>query len=214
MTYAADGIAEQQRALVDQQLAAMRAGNPPAHFVSLGRLLQWLRDEVDDPLQLKLLDAACASGYYYEIIQHYVGEWIDYVGVDFNRGMVAMAQRLYPGLPILQGDVCNLHMLSDDSFDIVLSGATIMHIEDWPVAVTELARVADRWLILHRTWIFDQPTQVDRRDAYGQIVPYITFNRTELHDLLGALGFIALRTVDSGEQSPFWDNETILFERA
>jgi len=214
--YAEPDIAGKQRALVDQQLTAMWEGHPPAHFASLGELLQWLYDVLGDPSCLTLLDAACATAYYADIIQHYVGDWIEYYGIDFNPGMVAMVQRPYPWLHVVQGDVCNMDMFSDRTFDIVLSGATIMHIEDWHSAVRELTRVSHRWLILHRTWILtdtETPTRVEMRDAYGHLVPYITFNEQELMTLVRECGFELQRIVPSGETSPSWGNFTYLFER-
>lgn len=216
MAYDAPDIAKKQRALVDQQLAAMHAGNSPRHFASLGELLQWLYDVLGDPSRLTLLDAACATAYYADIIQHYVGDWIEYYGIDFNPGMVAMAQALYPGLPIVQGNVCDMDMFSDGAFDIVLSGATIGHIEDWHSAVRELARVSRQWLILHRTWILfdtETPTRVEMRDAYGHLVPYITFNERELMTLVHECGFEMQRVVPSGEVSSVCDHWTYLFER-
>jgi len=215
-SYAKPDIAGKQRDLVDQQLEAMRRGHAPPHFASLGELLQWLYDVVGDPSCLTLLDAACATAYYSDIIHYYVGEWIEYYGVDFNPGMVSMAQVLYPGLPIVQGNVCDMDMFSDRAFDIVLSGATIMHIEDWHTAVRELARVSRQWLILHRTWILpnvEEPTRVEMRDAYGHLVPYITFNEQELVTLVRECGFEMQRVVPSGETSPGWGNWTYLFER-
>ena len=214
--YTEPDIAGKQRVLVDQQLAAMREGCSPPHFASLGKLLQWLYDVLGDPSCLTLLDAACATAYYADIIQHYVGDWIEYYGIDFNPGMVTMAQNLYPGLPIVQGDVCDMDMFNDQAFDIVLSGATIMHIDDWHSAVRELARVSRQWLILHRTWILpdtDTPTQVDKRDAYGHLVSYITFNERELITLIQECGFEIQRTVPSGETSLHHGNVTYLFER-
>ena len=214
--YTAPDIAEKQRALVDKQLHAMLEGTAPPHFASLGELLQWLYDLLGDPSCLTLLDAACASAYYSDIIQHYVGDWIEYYGIDFNPGMVAMAHGLYPGLPIVQGDVCDMDMFSDRAFDIVLSGATIMHIENWHAAVRELGRVANQWLILHRTWILldvSAPTRVDKRDAYGHIVPYITFNEPELLQLVQSCGLEVQRVVPSGETSSNRINATYLFER-
>jgi len=215
-SYAEPDIAGKQRELVDQQLAAMWEGHPPAHFASLGELLQWLYDVLGDPSCLTLLDAACATAYYADIIQHYVGDWIEYYGIDFNPGMVAMAQALYPGLPVVQGDVCDMDMFSDQAFDIVLSGATIMHIDDWHSAVRELARVSRQWLILHRTWILTDtkmPTQMEMRDAYGHLVPYTTFNEQELMTLVRECGFEMQRVVPSGETSSSRDNWTYLFER-
>jgi len=214
MAYDAPDIAGKQRRLVDQQLAAMRAHDPPPHFDSLGKLLQRLQCHVAG--HASLLDAACASAYYFEVIQYYVGDWIQYHGIDFNPGMVAMTQARYPGLLIVQGNVCDMDMFNDRVFDIVLSGATIGHIEDWHSAVRELARVSRQWLILHRTWILpdvETPTRVEMRDAYGHLVPYITFNERELMTLIRECGFEIQRVVPSGETSPDCIHCTYLFKR-
>ena len=213
--YTASDVALKQRTMVDRQLAEMLAGNPPSHFDSLGKLLQQLRESTKSE-HVTLLDAACSSAYYADIVQHYVSDWVEYTGYDFNPGMVALARNLHPEFSTLWGDVRNMGMFQDRIFDIVLSGATIMHIKDWQIAIKELARVADKWLILHRTWVYPNhtPTQIQVRDGYGHNTWYITFNEKELVDLVRVCGFVQKQSIPSGESSGAnWTNLTYLFER-
>ena len=91
-SYADQTIATKQRELVGQQLAAMTTGNAPDHFKVVGRVLSQLRNQTD-MTSLSLLDAGCGSAYYFEITDFYVPGWVEYVGVDFNPGMLATATR-------------------------------------------------------------------------------------------------------------------------
>lgn len=200
--YADPAIAARQRALVDRQLAAMREGNAPPHFAVIGDVLRRIRHE-DGHGMLTLLDAGCGSAYYSEIISHFnesIG-LIDYTGADFNPGMLALAKECYPDLPIIQADVRKLDIFEGGQFDIVLSGATLMHIREWRKTLKELARVSGKWLILHRTWVHTDgtPTTREKRDAYGQQVWYYTFSEGELMKLARASGFELLDTYPTGE---------------
>ena len=129
VNYADQSIAAQQRELVDQQIAAMRAGNAPDHFKVVGKILSQLRDQTDLP-SLSLLDAACGSAYYSEIAEFFVPRWVKYVGVDFNPSMLAMARHYYPALNLVRMDLRNL-ALQDVSSDFVMSGAAIVHINGY-----------------------------------------------------------------------------------
>jgi SAM-dependent methyltransferase len=195
-----NGIAQRQRELVDDQLIAMKRGFPPQHFAVVGHILNWLRENRGEQ-KATLLDAACASGYYSEVIEHFVPEMVEYTGADFSDDMLELAREKYPDLSFVQADLRNMPQVSDRLFDVVMSGAALMHIAEWDQALAELARVADMWLILHRTWVFadDSPTRWEARDAYGAEVRYYTFNEGELLGKCEDLGFSRILETDSGE---------------
>ena len=84
-------IAVGQRKLVDEQLEALRKGSGPEHFDTLGRVIKWLR-VYSELGKVTLLDAGCASAYYYEIIEHYEPGWVEYAGLDYSQAMLDLAK--------------------------------------------------------------------------------------------------------------------------
>lgn len=214
-SYLLPSLAGKQREVANAQLEAMYAGSPPRHFSLIGMLFfeLWNYDSINLPVHPRVLDAGCGTAYYSEIIERYVPGWVNYTGVDYNMGMLRLAQQYYPDLQLLHGDLRNLHMFDDCSFDIVLSGAAIIHIKEWQAAVSELARVADRHLILHRTCLKrreDGPGTVeDTLDAYGTRFYLIRFDEDELVGFVHGLGFKLGSKFPTGEGDYF----TLLFKR-
>lgn len=198
--YADPSIAAKQRELVDRQLADMRAGNILSHFKVVGDALNHILWE-DKSRPFYLLDVGCGSAYYSEIIDYYTPGLIEYSGCDYNSGMVALAKERYPGLSIFQADARDLKDFEAGQFDIVLSGALIIHVSEWRQVIKELARVSSKWLILHRTWVHTDgtPTTREVQDAYGQQVWYQTFNEDELIKQMRASGFDLIDSYPTSE---------------
>ena len=214
-SYADPTIATKQRQLVDQQLQAMRHGSPPEHFEVVGRILSQLREQTGLRL-IELLDAGCGSAYYFEIANSFVPGWVEYVGVDFNPGMLDMAQQYYPTLPLARMDLRNL-AVRDVAFDLVMSGAVIAHIKEWKAAVEELARLTRRWLLLHRTLVYtgSVPTSVTIERHYDKDVYRVRISEGELLALMAHLEMNLVMKCDAGEgEFPAGqENNTYLFER-
>jgi len=177
--YAAPSIAAKQRAVVEPQLRAMRGGRPIPLFQAVGDILAKIVPTL--PAPITLLDAGCGSAYYSEVVEHFTPHCYTYHGVDYNPGMVALAHELYPSLTIHQADLCSLDF-DDCSFDVVLSGACIAHIQEWATALSELIRVASVYLVLHRNpiWLDDSPTTFDYRNDYDAGIWVHQFNEREL----------------------------------
>ena len=192
----------------------MARGEAPEHFRVIGRILSRLRRE-HGVLTPWLLDAGCGSAYYSEVVEHFVPRWTKYVGVDFNAGMLELARRCYPSLSLARMDLCGL-ALRDRMFDVVMSGAVIVHIKPWRQAVQELARTTRRWLILHRTLVYThRPTTVDIERHYDTDVYRVRINQGELIALLSdnGLKLIGYWDCPEGRFPKGQENHTYLFER-
>lgn len=213
--YADPAIAAKQREIVSSQLMAMHAGKTVRLFSVVGEILQGLRDESDYDT-VTLLDAGCASCYYKEVIDYYVPGWVNYTGVDYNPGMIKMVHELYPGLPIHQADACDLSIFSDGSFDIVMEGALLMQIRDWKSALSELARVAKHWLILHRENLHwgHESTSCEVVSAYDKQVWAVRINKGELTGFLLARGFRQLSMTCTSSDGDPRSGRTILYGRS
>jgi len=214
--WSAEDIGDQQRELVDHQLAAMREGQAPAHFESFGETLQWLRSRTGLE-SVSLVDMGCASGYYCEIADHYVPGWVRWTGMDFNAHMINLARNHYPKARWSLQDLRTLGGISPQSYQIVLSSAVLMHIREWETTLESFARIAQSWLLLHRTWVRTDggPTKIEVHQTYGHCAWFITFSLDELHELLKPLGFEEIRNESSGEKlGPDSTVRTLLFERS
>ncbi|MBU0846868.1 class I SAM-dependent methyltransferase, partial [Patescibacteria group bacterium] len=111
---------------------------------------------------------------------------------DYNLGMLELAAEYYPDLPFQQENIYNLSF-PDRSFDVVMSGACIIHVKDWKRAVSEIARVAKVFLFLHRNSMRAE-TVLESFRAYDTELYHWHFNED---DLLGAaLGFSLVETYD------------------
>ena len=213
-SYADSSIAPKQRQLVDEQLQAMRIGEAPQHFQVVGRILSGLKEQTG-ARSFSLLDAGCGSGYYSEIISHFVPGGIHYIGVDFNLGMLSMARQYYPALPVARMDLRRL-AVRDASVDLVMSGAAIVHIREWDTALKELTRVTRKWLLLHRTLVYTStPTSVSVERHYEKDVYRVRISEAEFLALTDKLGMTLTMKCDAGEgQVPDdQENNTYLFER-
>ena len=170
-----------------KQLDKMREGIPPPVLSAMGKAMQRLK--ATSGLEgASLLDAGCASAYYSEIIEYYVPGWISYVGIDRSPHMIEEAHKHYPEAEVYVGDMLNIDY-PPQAFDIVLCAGTVNYIYLWKKALQELARVAKRYLLLHRMQLINEPTRMKRTEAYGHPVVVVLFNEQEYNQALTAEGF-------------------------
>jgi len=168
-------IPECQRERVDKELGQMYRGKAPAVFQVAAQALTATGMEHG-----KVLEIGCASGYYYEVLEHLLGHKVNYTGIDYSAALVALAQQEYPDVDFLQGDTTNL-LLPDGSYDVVISGCVILHVPDYQKAIAETARVARKWSIFHRTPVLlNGKTQTMTKMAYGVQVVEFVFEEKEL----------------------------------
>lgn len=214
-SYMDPAIPAKQRALVDRQLQEMYAGHAPAHFLALIDIFREIQACSGNETEfLTLLDAGCASAYYSEILSHLVPMPLKYHGADFNEAMLQLARKIYRVLPLARMDLRHLAWL-DGSFDVVLSGAVIVHIREWQSAVSEIARVARKWVVLHRALVCERSTFI-RVERHSDVDVYRVFIREkELLSHMCDMGFqLRLRVeCDEGNVGPDVGEYTYLFLR-
>lgn len=178
-------VPEAQRLQVEDELRLMREGGPPSVFTVAAEALKAIPGEG----HLRLLDAGCASGYYYEVISQLVGDRFEYSGSDYSDSMLALARSKYPDVQFRQLDICDVD-LPDGAYDVVFSGAVVVHVLDWKRAISELARVSASHLVLHRTPVTANRTyRIEKRGVTGTPAYHTTFNKDELLTHLSSLRF-------------------------
>lgn len=202
----------QYESVVQKELANYRAGFPCAPFDALVEVLNWIPETHTE--DTRLLDVGASCGYYREVLQ-IKGFPFRYWAVDYSASFAALAQELYPGIPFRVGDARDLPF-EDDSFDIVLHGACIMHIAEYSKCIEQAARVSRKYVIFHRTPVLaDRPTEFHAKDAYGVHCLEIHFNEAELMKLFTDSG-LNIR----GKHDVFWNRNagfghtTYLLEKA
>lgn len=151
--------------VVKKDLEDYRNHKPHVAFDALRTLLLDI-PQLNNP-ETRLLDVGASSGYYSEVLK-IIGFQCRYTGLDFSIYFKELANRVFPEIPFEVGLATDLPF-DDNSQDIVLHGACIMHVWNHRKAIQEAARVAKRYVIFHRTPVYvdDTPTEYFSKDAYG-----------------------------------------------
>ena len=85
----------------------------------------------------RVLDVCCGAGYAAAL----AGErGAEVVGVDFAQSQIDLAQKVYPGVTFEVGDATELRF-DDQTFDCVVNGIGMPHLEDPDAAIAEAFRV-------------------------------------------------------------------------
>jgi SAM-dependent methyltransferase len=90
-----------------------------------------------------VLDVACGTGVVARAALERVGDGGSVTGLDRNRAMLAVAERLAPAARWRCGDVAGLPF-DDESFDAVVSQFGLMFFADRGAAIDEMLRVTRR----------------------------------------------------------------------
>jgi hypothetical protein len=173
------------------ELDKFRMGEPAAPFYALLKCLEY----AELSLKPSLLDVGASGGYYKEVFE--IDDFsVDYRGCDFSPAFKSLAEDLYPGIAF---DVADARALpyADESFDVVLHGALLMHCREYREAIREAARVAKRYVIFHRTPVLLYgETKYWLKRAYDVPCLEIHFNEQELLGLFAANNLTLIHTED------------------
>lgn len=183
-------LPEMQYAIVQKELACFARGEPVAPYDALVDC--WRHIPHSTELNPKVLDVGASSGYY-RMVFILAGIAVEYFGIDYSRAFTDFAMKTY-GVRVDVGDAMHLPY-GRDSFDVVLHGACIMHLHDHEQAIREAVRVSRRYVIFHRTPVFDKlATTFYRKIAYGVPVLEARYNEPELLALFRKYGLNLLHT--------------------
>ncbi len=84
------------------------------------------------PEKGSIIDIGCASGIHAPLFLG-IGRHLKYTGIDISTGFLKTAQRRYPQLTFLKGDISEKNTLPKKKFDGFWAAAVLMHIpiEQW-----------------------------------------------------------------------------------
>jgi SAM-dependent methyltransferase len=138
---------------------------------------------------VRLLDVGCSSGYYHDVLRNAGYSWT-YVGIDYSPAFKEFAGQVLPHVQVEVGDARALPYPAD-SFDIVVSGGCLLHIEEWPAAIAEAARVCSRYTLFHRTPLLAaKATTYWLKQAYDVPCFEIWFNHTDFMEQVARAGLV------------------------
>jgi len=91
---------------------------------------------------LSILDAGCGNGYFCRLLSK---KGAKMVGIDISKRSIEIAERMEKEAPLgityYVGTLCNLAILQNKAFDMVISNLVLMDMHDPEKAVKELHRV-------------------------------------------------------------------------
>ena len=184
-------IPGRQLAVSEPELERFWRGEPSPPFDAFGAALDatglaWRCS--DASRSLSIVDVGCSTGYYAQVLRH-CGYRGAYMGVDYSEAMVEAARARRAGEMFEVGDARALRF-RDASFDIVVSGCFMLHtsITEWPASLAEAARIARKWVVLHRTPIAAGETEYWRKAAYDVPCIEIHVSRSDLLAMCAAAG--------------------------
>jgi 2-polyprenyl-3-methyl-5-hydroxy-6-metoxy-1,4-benzoquinol methylase len=123
----------------------------PSHETFVGRFLDLVRPKGT------ILDAACGTGKYWPLV---LGSGRTVVGVDQSIGMLGVAARKFPEVPMGCVGLQDLQFV--ELFDGVMCVDAIENVgpEDWPVVLARLREAAR-----HGTYLYLTVEVIDEADA-------------------------------------------------
>lgn len=142
-----------------------------------------------------LCEIGCASGYLAKFIKDNSLSLIKYYGVDLSIEPLLLAKT---NEPFIQARSFQLPF-EKEKFDIVLDGATLIHVHNWRESIHEYARVTKKFVILHSLTLSEsQDNTYLNKFAYGQKVSEIIFSRNKILQVCNNSG-LRLTKVYRGE---------------
>jgi hypothetical protein len=85
-----------------------------------------------------ILEVGCASGYNKSI---FFQDFQEYIGLDISHDALILGRHNYSRVPFLQASSNSLPF-KDKSIDVVLDGASLIHIQDWKQSIIEYFRIS------------------------------------------------------------------------
>ena len=198
-----------QRQIVQHSLKSMYSGQVIPIFDSLIKSLQHIGHD-----SMSILDIGCSSGYYKEIIDYLIPYEVEYAGIDLSDSLIEMAKDLYPRTKFDTGHGTNIPC-KDQFYTVVLSSAVLLHVHDVLAHISEMCRVAKKFVILNRTDIVRNTNdRYFEKTAYGVDMVEIWYNEECLIDIFRSVGFKRVYTIEI-ESDPQKDHYlcTYVFER-
>ena len=167
----------EQWQLAEVQLKKYESGESVAEFDAFSTAIEHALSLGSMTIK-SVLEIGCSSGYYGKVLARVQPE-LNYVGLDYSQNFIDFGKSKFPDLQLFIGDTRDIHY-KNRSFGIVVSGGVLLHVYEWELGIKESCRVADKYMILHRTPVSTSKTKLFTKNAYGTAMIQWTFNESEL----------------------------------
>lgn len=95
-----------------------------------------------------VLEVGCGPG---DLAARIVPPQVIYLGMDIEAKQIEIASQRYPHLSFAIGSVCDLP-LESKSYDLIIACEVLEHLEDPMQGLSEIARVAKKWVLISVPW--------------------------------------------------------------
>lgn len=207
----------EQWQLAEAQLKKFESGDSVAEFDVFSNAIEHAIS-LGSMENKSVLGIGCSSGYYGKVLARVQPE-LNYIGLDYSQNFIDLGKSKFPDLQLFVGDTRNIRY-KNRSFGIVVSGSVLLHVYEWELGIKESCRVADKYMILHRTPVSTSKKKLFTKNAYGTAMIQWTFNESELINCAINQGFQLVQKwpVYSGtsisESAELPSQFTYLFRRA
>ena len=167
----------EQWQLAEVQLKKFESGESVAEFDVFSTAIEHAMSLGSMTIK-SVLEIGCSSGYYGKVLARVQPE-LNYVGLDYSQNFIDLGKAKFPDLQLFVGDTRDIRY-KNRSFGIVVSGSVLLHVYEWELGIKESCRVADKYMILHRTPVSTSKTKLFTKNAYGTAMIQWTFNESEL----------------------------------
>jgi ubiquinone/menaquinone biosynthesis C-methylase UbiE len=207
----------QQWHLAEVQLKKFESGESVAEFDVFSTAIEHAMS-LGSITSKSVLEIGCSSGYYGKVLAKAQPE-LNYVGLDYSQNFIDLGKSKFPDLQLFVGDTRDIRY-KNRTFGIVVSGGVLLHVYEWESGINESCRVADSYLILHRTPVSTSKTKLFTKSAYGTTMIQWTFNESELINCARNNAFQLVQKwpvyqgITISESAEFPSQFTYLFRRA
>ena len=161
--------------LVEPQLVDFEKGSPCQEFSIFLKAINICCATMANSPQ-SLLEIGCSSGYYGRVLKSKFPD-IKYTGVDYSESFI------------------NFGKLKFQEFEIAVSGCVLLHVYDWKLGVQESCRVANNFVIFHRTPVTESATTLLKKRGYLKKMVEWAFNEQEFISTVNSSGFKHLQSL-------------------
>lgn len=117
-----------------------------------------------------ILDVGCGTGCLWEIINDHREKYdFTYLGTDYSQGMIEACKVNFPDIAWVQEDARHLKE-DNNSWDCVVLLHSLDHLDDYKSAISEAARVAQRYvcIVLWRPLMDSETNNLNDKNMYGK----------------------------------------------
>jgi ubiquinone/menaquinone biosynthesis C-methylase UbiE len=178
-------IPNKQYALANKELEDLRNGKPNIVWQTI---CDTINEHIPEEINT-ILDLGCASGYFHEVFRRLLKNNFAYVGADYSKEMIKLANKNYPDVGFINFDVRCIE-LPDRSQDFVFSNAVLEHVPEWKKGLSELCRITDKYLMLSKMPADKNIFRTQQKKIYdGVPVFFNKFNYEEIIEIVSSEGF-------------------------